>query len=287
MDEMPGMWEKAVIEGGQTDDRDHTTQKWLDWEEEWKAKPNRPKLALPRAGELAMTTDHPPLLPPDSPLWDAIVPAPLPFKTFRRLQVPILIPEVAVADPLCDDCPKRTDCMDPVREVCCLNLPGGGTTTITLDVDGVSPDTIAILTTGHTQYCRDDWEMYHGDGPRGMGPNDDGCVCALTTEAEPEAPKLWDKRPEMVTHIAGTALTVFGIFLRQRCDWCGIVLFEYDLRRVAVPIGQPGAPGSWTPGALIRIDGNMSAEIANPAEQGGEVQLPMDSCCFDPETQIK
>jgi hypothetical protein len=31
----------------------------------------------------------------------------------------------------------------------------------------------------HNQYCQDDWEMYLGDGPRGMGPNGDGCVCEL------------------------------------------------------------------------------------------------------------
>jgi len=32
---------------------------------------------------------------------------------------------------------------------------------------------------GHNEYCRDDWAMYRGDGPRGMGPKGDGCVCSL------------------------------------------------------------------------------------------------------------
>jgi hypothetical protein len=32
---------------------------------------------------------------------------------------------------------------------------------------------------GHNRYCVEDWSRYLGDGPRGMGPNDDGCVCAM------------------------------------------------------------------------------------------------------------
>lgn len=34
----------------------------------------------------------------------------------------------------------------------------------------------------HNQFCRDDWAWYLGDGPRGMGPNGDGCVCDLAPE---------------------------------------------------------------------------------------------------------
>lgn len=44
-----------------------------------------------------------------------------------------------------------------------------------------APVTPAVLR-NHNQYCRDDWAMYNGDGPRGMGPNGDGCVCDLAPE---------------------------------------------------------------------------------------------------------
>lgn len=100
------------------------------------------------------------------------------------------------------------------------------------------------------------------------------------------APRLWDEEPEGVVHIAGACITLFGMFMRQRCDWCGAILLEYDLRRVAVPAGQDAMPGNWAPGSLVRVDGNMTAEIANPQEVEGEVQLPPDSCAYNPQTQV-
>lgn len=39
-----------------------------------------------------------------------------------------------------------------------------------------------------------------------------------------------------VTHIAGLDVQV-GRYLRQRCAWCGAMLSDYDLARVAVPEG--------------------------------------------------
>lgn len=186
--------------------------------------------------------------------------------------------------------------------------------------------------TTHNQYCRDDWMLYHGDGPRGMGPNNDGCVCELAPEdyripltpeqliaqsmeynaqldkgdalmgthpsGEPmyidEAvlqtrttdPRLWDVEPNGVTHIAGGQINLFGRYLRQRCEWCGVILLEYDLERVAVPEGQEGGPTMWTPGVLVRVDGHVSAEIDNPLRTDEGVQLPPDSCAFNPLTQV-
>jgi len=46
----------------------------------------------------------------------------------------------------------------------------------------------------HTQYCIDDWEMYRGDGPRGMGPANDGCVCVLTPDRYREVPWMQERR---------------------------------------------------------------------------------------------
>lgn len=196
-----------------------------------------------------------------------------------------------------------------------------------------------IKRAGHNQYCNDDWDMYAGDGPRGMGPNGDGCVCSLAPEGygesqthpvadqiireitiaearqrhyasgpgrlcvcgevhdiegsdgwvpgEPEGPRLWDTPPDTVVHVAGMTMVMFGLFMRQRCEWCGVILIEYDLRRVAVPVGQDPMPSSWPTGQLVRVDGDISAVIEDPEVIDGDVKLPMDACAFDPKTQVK
>jgi hypothetical protein len=105
-------------------------------------------------------------------------------------------------------------------------------------------------------------------------------------DPEPAGPRLWDLAPETVVHIAGACLTLFGIFMRQRCEWCGVVLVEYDLRRIQVPIGQEGPPPYWEPGMLVRVDRHIQAVIENPELADGEVQLPLDCCAFDPQTQV-
>jgi hypothetical protein len=144
----------------------------------------------------------------------------------------------------------------------------------------------------HNQFCRDDWEFYHGAGPRGMGPDNDGCVCSLDPKLRKTAPdrgkmpRLWDVEPLGVVHIAGTVIVLFGRYMRQRCDWCGIILLEYDLARVAGLVGTDPTPAHWPPGSLVRVDGNVSASIDNPEVKDGEIQIPPDCCAFDPKTQI-
>jgi hypothetical protein len=107
-----------------------------------------------------------------------------------------------------------------------------------------------------------------------------------TFPSDPPSPRLWDKIPDTVTHIAGACINMFGRYMRQRCDWCGYVLLEYDLERIEVPIEQPGPPGNWTPGTMVRVDGSISAEIDNPNVIEGVVQLPADACAFNPLTQV-
>jgi hypothetical protein len=226
--------------------------------------------------EPLMSSQDPPVLPPDHPLWD-------------QLQ------------------PQRANATAP---------------------------SFYELKMQHNQYCRDDWDMYHGAGPRGMGPAGNGCVCLLeppgygepkptfadigwpedwpkdgvthiSVSSDPESkthpmmdefirraviaegPRLWDVEPDTVVHIAGACVYLFGRYIRQRCEWCGIILVEYDLQRVAVPIGQPGEPAHWEPGSLVRVDGALSASIEDVPRIDGDVQLPMDSCAFDPKTQIQ
>lgn len=110
----------------------------------------------------------------------------------------------------------------------------------------------------------------------------------MVCSEKPFCPKLWGVEPEGITHIAGANVIIFNIFQRQRCEWCGIVLQEYDLRRIAVRSDDPNKlPGHWEPGSLVRVDGHVSAAIVNPETIDGMVQLPMDCCAFDPKSQVK
>ena len=76
-----------------------------------------------------------------------------------------------------------------------------------------------------------------------------------------------------VTHIAGMSITV-GPLMRQRCAWCGHLLIDYDLERVAVPVGQDSTPATWPPGELVRVDGNLSTLVDH---SDGDL-LPVDAC---------
>lgn len=107
----------------------------------------------------------------------------------------------------------------------------------------------------------------------------------LATEAEP-APRLWDQIPNGIVHIAGGQLSIGGRYLRQRCEWCGEKLIDYDLARIAVPIGQPWEPAMWTPGELVWVDGSGSCVYESVHMENGETRLPMNCCVFNPLTQV-
>lgn len=82
-----------------------------------------------------------------------------------------------------------------------------------------------------------------------------------------------------VIHIAGLDVEV-GPYLRQRCAWCGSVLVDYDLRRVAVPVGMDPKPSTWQIGSLVEVDGHISSVVEH---KDGD-QLPTGCCgALDPE----
>jgi hypothetical protein len=76
-----------------------------------------------------------------------------------------------------------------------------------------------------------------------------------------------------MTHIAGAPIQI-GSRLRQRCGWCGATLIDLRLERVAVPVGQDPAPGTWQQGRLVLVDGNASYLLDQP--EGSEI--PGDCC---------
>lgn len=85
------------------------------------------------------------------------------------------------------------------------------------------------------------------------------------------------------THIASPVVTIGtdgGDFIRQRCGWCGTVLLEYDLARVAVPVGTDPMPATWPVGSLVTVDG--PAQVA----MGNVDRLPDDACGRNPLTFV-
>lgn len=77
----------------------------------------------------------------------------------------------------------------------------------------------------------------------------------------------------MLVHIAGNDLQV-GAQLRQRYAWCGAVLLDYNLDRIAVPEGQDPRPATWPVGDLIAVDGSLSYTVEHEDGQ----PLPAEAC---------
>lgn len=84
-----------------------------------------------------------------------------------------------------------------------------------------------------------------------------------------------------IIHIAGDQVQV-GPRLRQRCSWCGAVLLDYDLTRIALCVEVPGEqdrghrPAMWELGSLVGADGNAQWVIGH---RDGD-DLPDGSCAL-------
>lgn len=82
-----------------------------------------------------------------------------------------------------------------------------------------------------------------------------------------------------VIHIAGPEVTV-GDQLRQRCCWCGALLLDYHLTRIAVPVGADPRPAVWPAGELVAVDGALQHIV----EHVDGTDLPNGACgVLDPE----
>lgn len=118
----------------------------------------------------------------------------------------------------------------------------------------------------------------------------DSCRALVTGEHEEQCGAAGleppGRRPS--THIAGPMITVLGRYMRQRCSWCGYVLDEYDLERVAAPKGQSGFPV----GEQVFVDPTrnpvVSYVIATEllTDDGSEGKLAEDSCVYNPLTTL-
>lgn len=107
----------------------------------------------------------------------------------------------------------------------------------------------------------------------------------------PEAVEIPEPGKAPMTHVAGPCLTLFGRYMRQRCSWCGAVLLEYDLSRVAVPVGQDPTPASWPVGEQIYVDNSAVPHVGyvvktETNDDGTEAKIAEDSCMGNPLTLL-
>jgi hypothetical protein len=84
-----------------------------------------------------------------------------------------------------------------------------------------------------------------------------------------------------ITHIAANDITIGGQRLRQRCAWCGAILIDYDLTRVAVATAGVNEdegikpPSTWPVGGLVRVTGTFPVVSSVLPETE---ELPDDAC---------
>jgi hypothetical protein len=109
-----------------------------------------------------------------------------------------------------------------------------------------------------------------------------------TTEGHAHSPAPLDPAdvPEVV-HLAGTALTMHGTHVRQRCAWCGYVLIDQDLTRVAVavePGQEPGPYPTWEAGAFVAVfdTGGFAGYRIIEVESPEDSRVPDGSCMLLP-----
>lgn len=83
--------------------------------------------------------------------------------------------------------------------------------------------------------------------------------------------------PGTVSHLAGAQLE-FRNLVRQRCQWCSVVLVDEDLSLMAWPEGQGPPRFFWTVGAWIRIVPGSPIHYSRIESEEG--LAPEDSCMF-------
>jgi hypothetical protein len=89
-----------------------------------------------------------------------------------------------------------------------------------------------------------------------------------------------EQMPGEIIHLAGPAIT-FQAHVRQRCSWCGYVLIDQDLTRIAVPIEDAGKPfPTWGFETFVGVvtTGGFSASRHVPDDPEDRTKVPAGSC---------
>jgi hypothetical protein len=86
-------------------------------------------------------------------------------------------------------------------------------------------------------------------------------------------------KTEVLAHLALDGITINDRWMRQRCGWCGEILLEYDLERVAVPSAGSLAPPAFYPKETIVF------KYGGVMQFVGNVDRLPDDCCATIETK--
>lgn len=95
-----------------------------------------------------------------------------------------------------------------------------------------------------------------------------------------------------LVHYVGPVVRI-GPFRRQRCMWCGAIVDEVDLSRVAMPIPEGKTeeqaradgdfePPTWQVAAWVGVDGGVrwvERSVEDDAALGDDATTPERSCC--------
>lgn len=95
--------------------------------------------------------------------------------------------------------------------------------------------------------------------------------------------------PRHLVHLAAAAIRVKSV-IRQRCAWCGALIDEHDLERIAWQddgsgqnplIDEDGTPRERWAGLVAVVDGNPTMKWA--VDHPDDHEVPPDSCmALDP-----
>lgn len=91
----------------------------------------------------------------------------------------------------------------------------------------------------------------------------------------------------MTVHLAGVDVH-YDTHVRQRCSWCGSILIDQDLSRIAVPTEQLDENGeyhypTWPIGSLVEVTGenpvcSHTVEAVPSVEDPTILKAPADCC---------
>lgn len=87
-----------------------------------------------------------------------------------------------------------------------------------------------------------------------------------------------------VSHLAGAVVSWQGRFMRQRCLWCGEILIDYDVSRMAVAVEdgeEPRPPATWSVEQFVRVDGHASSLVSTDEND----RTPEDACFHLPQEE--
>lgn len=81
-----------------------------------------------------------------------------------------------------------------------------------------------------------------------------------------------------IVHIAGQPVQLQNRYVRQRCSWCGALIEDLDLERIAVA-GDDSSVPLWPIGELIEVTEGVKVCL-------GDIDEMPSNCCANIELDV-